>query len=48
MENWAFWRPIVERVLSYEEARQMSYYQLQQVNTALDILITKKNEANKV
>jgi hypothetical protein len=38
----------VERVISYEEAIQMSHYQLQQVNAAINILIDKKNDANKV
>ncbi|WP_180227514.1 hypothetical protein [Priestia megaterium] len=48
MDRWTFWRPIVERIISYDEALQMSDNQLQEVNMALDILIEKKNAANKV
>lgn len=48
MDRWVFWRPIVERIISYDEALQMSDKQLQEVNMALDILIEKKNAANKV
>jgi hypothetical protein len=45
--NWLFWRPIVERVLSYSEACEMDIDELYEVNAALDIYIEQKNKANK-
>lgn len=47
-DNWDFWRPVAEGMISLTEAYQMSPYQLQQANEALNKLIKQKNDANKV
>lgn len=47
-ENWDFWRPVAEGMISLTEAYQMSPYQLQLANEALNKLIKQKNDANKV
>lgn len=41
-ENWLFWRPVVSKVLSYTEAMAMSEEQLENVNKAIDVQLTKE------
>lgn len=43
--NWWFWRPVVNGVLTYSEADEMSMTDLLEANAALDIKIQKENEA---
>lgn len=42
-----FWRPIVEGILSYNDAKTMELDEIYEVNAALDMLIEKKNQAIK-
>ncbi|MGG3450182.1 hypothetical protein [Domibacillus aminovorans] len=44
-EEWFFYRPILERGLSYAEAEQLSRYQLDKVNAAYDIKIEMEKKA---
>lgn len=37
------WRPVIEGVLTYTEASQMSHHKLHEANSALDIQIEKIN-----
>lgn len=45
-EDWWFWRPIVEGVISLTEANEMSKRQLTLVNRALDKKIERENQAS--
>lgn len=44
LDEWAFWRPILEKVASYTEMSEMSVDDALTLNAALDILNEKKNE----
>lgn len=45
--HWLFWRPVMEKVISYEEAKRMTQHELFEVNAALDIYIEKINQARE-
>ena len=44
-ENWLFWRPIVNGVLTYTEASQMHITELLEANAALDRKIADEKKA---
>lgn len=41
------WRPVVERVLSYEEVQQMTQHEIREANAALDIHAEKIRQARE-
>lgn len=44
LDEWVFWRPILEKVASYTEMSEMSVDDALTLNAALDIFNEKKNE----
>ena len=45
--DWYFWRPIVERMSTFEEMERRSLDEVMEFNAAIDIQIKKINEAKK-
>ncbi|RUL56461.1 DUF1322 family protein [Lysinibacillus antri] len=43
--RWKMWRPVVERILSYEEVKKMSHHELLEANAAIDIQFEKIKQA---
>ncbi|MFJ5565204.1 hypothetical protein [Lysinibacillus xylanilyticus] len=42
-QNWFFWRPVMERFLSFERAETMTPDELSEFNAAIDYHIERKN-----
>ena len=44
MRTWHFWRPIMERMSTYEEMSQLDIDEVMMFNAAIDRYITLKNQ----